>query len=224
MTLNIPRDHHEAVFILSKLSPEQSAALLNALREMRPAYRVADLAPAVSRNSGLDQNTVEKILELLAGLYRAKSQEGRSREAFLADVQYALRKILSGEKALSEDLWGSLVGLFSELLSLDSSLGVSSKANTIMTAYAYPVQRSRIFTEFRPVFLEDVQAEPNVGVIAHSLCIASYHDEKVQDFYFGLDTNDLKELRNVVDRALAKEATMKRMFVEKGMTVLGVAE
>jgi hypothetical protein len=82
-------------------------------------------------------------------------------------------------------------------------------------------QRSEIYSDIRVVFRPDnVDIAPSAAVIVHSLKIRYYEDYEQKAIYFGLSDNDLRQLRDTVDRAIKKHVSLKTMIGNFGIQCL----
>jgi hypothetical protein len=97
----------------------------------------------------------------------------------------------------------------------------AAKALDLRNAYERILLTSRIVSDIRPVFDDDdIKESVTAAMVNHTLQLkysGSAHDQ--QDLHIAVDIDDLKRLREQIDRALKKEAAA-RSFIEKGDAVL----
>ena len=81
--------------------------------------------------------------------------------------------------------------------------------------------RARFLSDIRPIFHLDVSEKPDSAVIIHMLQITQRDNfGNHADQYFALDSNDIRHLKTLIDRALKKEETLKGLMKKSGVTVL----
>lgn len=120
-----------------------------------------------------------------------------------------------------EDGWESLQDDVALLLDATSSLHSTARALELMAEQGNPLYACRTLTDFRPIFAEDPAVKPSVGVILHTLRLQYFRDdESVGDLYLALGYGDLMELRDALDRAIAKGDTLRRTLEEFGVTIV----
>ena len=84
---------------------------------------------------------------------------------------------------------------------------------------------ARILTDIRPIFHLDVLEKPESALLVHMLRITERDTfGKRADTYFALDSNDVRRLKGLVDRALKKEETLRNLMKDSGVTVLSPKE
>jgi hypothetical protein len=95
---------------------------------------------------------------------------------------------------------------------------VAAKARLVFIEHEHYLCYARIVTDIRPVFGLDVSRKPRAAMIAHTLKLV-YHEGKGKDtkeFFVALDPSSLDRLSELIERAKAKEETLK--------SVLGTAD
>lgn len=83
----------------------------------------------------------------------------------------------------------------------------------------------RAFTDLRPVFGDEINGMPDGAVLSHTLKFEFSHDEgQVGNFYLTLDDEDMKLLKQAIERAEAKAEAMQELLGSIGMTYLAPEE
>lgn len=218
--LSIPPRHERALADLVAMTQEERERLVNVIRQAPAALDLDVLAKKVASATKLDKDRASRLVWMLASLYRAR--EETPVDQFVDDVcdtAQASDKVL---RPKDED-WGSFKRDLKALLSCDDSLGITAKAKDIRGQHQNVYCKARILTDIRPVFSQDVGVEPPAGVIVHTLRLTTHPGgdfSASKDFYVALDELDLKELKRLVDRAVQKEATLRSLISQTGMTFL----
>lgn len=99
-----------------------------------------------------------------------------------------------------------LAGAFREILVAPAVAGLA-RAFDVGQEHERVVHTQRILTDLRPVFA-DPATEPLGVIVTHMLRIEAVVDGQVRATTFALDSSDLKELRELLDRAQAKQSSL----------------
>ena len=149
-----------------------------------------------------------QIAESLAGLYMARSMQDMSPDDFLEQVCDAMEAIPDEALRLPHSERESFKEKIRILLSSDA-FAIVAKAYDLATEER-TFCSSRILTDLRPVFGARVEDGPQAMVVLHTLRL-TYHEahKKHEEFFVILDADDLKQLRNQIDRAERKAETLR---------------
>ena len=203
------------------MTQEGRERLIDAIGKAPAVLDLDALAENVASSTELDKDQAPRLVRVLASLYRAR--EETPVDQFVDDVCDAAQAMEKGPLRPKDDDWDSFKRDLTALLSSDQSLGITAKANDIRSQHQNVYCKARILTDIRPVFRQDVGVEPPAGVIVHTLRFTTHPGgdfSTSKDFYVALDALDLKELKKLVDRAVQKEATLRSLISQTGMTCL----
>ena len=103
------------------------------------------------------------------------------------------------------------------------SLGLVVKAQDVLVAHARTYARARILSDIRPVFGNDVSAQPPAAVIVHMLNMIYNRAGRRENFTVALDEKDINQLIEVLERARVKNKTLKEIIEKSGLRYIGVA-
>lgn len=226
LPLEIPPSDFDALAQLVGLKAEEMAQLTGALRSATPTLSANRLAREVTAKGKLDLATTKRILRVLRSMYRIRIQLEAPLDELVNAVMVAIGRA-SKDRAtlrLDEERASRLRAELRDLLSLDDTLGVSARGMQVLQEHERTLCTARILTDARPVFRPDVTQDPAAMVLTHTLRL-DYHTRRtdsheVESFYVALDASDLRDLRHLIDRALAKEETVRRVIVKGGVRVL----
>src|SRR5208283_4076545 len=93
-----------------------------------------------------------------------------------------------------------------------------AKATGVMGDHDSVFLRTRVLTDIRTIFGPDVSALPKGAVILNMLKIAYQHSGEEDNFYVALDSEDVKTLITVLQRALAKATSLKTVLEKAGLS------
>lgn len=213
MKLEIPEDDREVLKPFLTSADVDADVLLDRLATARPALFADELARQVGADS--DQSAV--IHALLNMILTAESL-AEDRQQFVASIFRAL----VGDVADVETR-GRFDSRIQKVFALEA-LRVTAKALYVKVSNAATFCDARIFSELRPVFDgRDDDLRPVATVIAHQIKLV-YHSgpyHRREQVFITMDREDLESLRDVLDRALAKDGKLAASANTQGMIVLG---
>jgi hypothetical protein len=163
----------------------------------------------------------------VAGLYLTRDREGTPLEPFVNEQIFnALKRAEVFEKEENvESSWPKLQKFFSEALALHRSVGTAAKTGQVMTQHEHVFTNARLLTDVRPVFHPDVDDIPDAAVIVHMLRITERDaSNKRSDTYYALDSNDIRRLKAIIERAIKKEDTIRKMMSKSNIETLDPQE
>lgn len=206
--LKVPRADRAPLERLVALPAKDMQALKEALRKAEPAFLLKDLASRVAEKIKYEKSETYEVFRLLAKLYDIRAKQKVDVPTFASEVAHAAEE--AGIKPESND-WATFQSDLSDLLSFEESLGITSKAAEVMNEHQRIYCSARILTDLRPVFREEVAPGPAAAVIVHNLRINFHKPQEIEQFFVSMSSSDLKELRGIIDRALKKEASLKKV-------------
>jgi hypothetical protein len=195
--------------------------LLNAIGESQPALNVSKLAASiVTKVEGITIADLRSTLIATINLHsmRVRSPHPTSVEEHVNRVVRS--PLVEKAKGFSQQNKATLRDRLKRLLSLDAAIGVTAKAQSVMVDQDHTFCNVRILTDIRPIFSES--GEASAAVIIHNLRIGYHQDSKHQDFYVALDTDDIKKLKEAIERAEKKTATLQGLLKRSNVTYLEV--
>ncbi len=126
------------------------------------------------------------------------------------------------EVDFSEEEKVRLVSRLTELLEIEKSVGITSKASDVLTEHEHLFCGVRILTDIRPIFQDDLSSAPSEAVIIHTLKIAYHQDREHKEFYVAMDAGDIQKLKSAIERAELKDNSAKAMLDKADVLYLGV--
>lgn len=77
---------------------------------------------------------------------------------------------------------------------------------------------ARVITQLRPIFDDDATQGPRGAIMTHVLRVDTFaRGQRGESFYFGMDDDDLDELKAVVDRAIDKRGSTRAYVPKVGL-------
>jgi hypothetical protein len=193
-------------------------ALVRAFQETGLTPSVAMLTAEVSNRSGKPVSIIEPIVRTFISLAMTRARLDKDVRSFASELVDELRQ----DKALNDHEKGALDAKFTEqvgaILACERSLRATAKALDISAQSERVVYESRIISDIRPVFPETsdgTAGQPLQAVVLHTLRLECHGEFQHQ--HFTLTGKDLQELKEVVERALAKEKVLIDLLQGSGL-------
>jgi len=71
---------------------------------------------------------------------------------------------------------------------------------------------SKVVTDIRIIFNDDLEEKDRNAMIVHGLNIEYYSANDIKNFHVSLTTTDLKDLKDVIERAISKENIINKDY------------
>ncbi len=215
MVLVVPDEAREPMADLVRLQPHQRDPLLEALAQAPPAVSLDQFTTHLPRIEGLSHAQQRQIVLTLMSLYHLIEHSGRSPEDVASEVVSALQYDNIGDLEDDENAARDFREFLLQLLSFDQSLGVTLKAGELLIENENNFSSARVVSDLRPVFLNRDDPEPRAAMVVHKLRI-EIHETGYQ-YYFALDSLDIRLLQQVLQRAELKEKALKQTAEKAGL-------
>jgi hypothetical protein len=222
MLVTIPQEHKAAIAKLVSLSDDETSRLLDALNTLAPTIWPHALAKQAATKSALVAEDISSIVDALISLIASRDRNNFSTEKVVNDVaEAAASEGLAGIQAGSPE-WTKLVERLTSFLSLERSLGVTSRALNVMTQHKHPFKSARILTDIRTVFSTGDDPQPIAALIVHNLQLTTVTDGYYHTFVAALDSLDLRSVASVINRAIKKEDRLKGVIQKSGLSYIEI--
>ncbi|SRR6266446_2728359 len=222
--VTIPESARPAIHSLAHLSAEDFRVFLSALERAKPAgtpslfsKHVAEHAPKIS------SSTIKMIVNELFSMNYAFEDMDIPPAELAQSVAEAAFLEQSEEFPIDVADRDILKDRLTKLFVLKASLGLTSKAVGLLTDAEHLFFTARILTDVRPVFNEEGDVV-EATVILHNLVLHYGENDDHKDFVVTLDTNDIKALREVLDRADNKAKALKSLLKRSEISYLDLEE
>lgn len=215
--LSVPKQFLQGFEKLKRLDEASLATLLAVLRSEQPALFREDFAEkAASRLPSVSAADAKEIIGTLLGFYWGRESAGLSTSDFV--------DALVAQHFAAGDARADLMKRYLREFLGTESLIVTSKAFDVLTEHEHTVHDLRIITDLRPIFkessLEEPVSAPAAAVITHTLKISYHRGREVAEFFLALDDQDIGLLKQLFERAAAKEDSLKRLLEQSGIPCL----
>ena len=195
--LNVPKSERAGLTLLYDMPEESFKALLTAL-ERSPSDSTPDIP-------GMSPYQLKRVIDSIKSMYEVRTYNDVPLDRFVKDICESLAEHSDIKTADDPKLSDRLT----RLMSIDT-LNIAAKAALLRHEYPYTFCSARILSDARPVFGPDPSDPPVAMVIAHTLKL-EYHGAAghLNELYMALDSDDISQLREVLDRAEAKSQSLR---------------
>lgn len=191
---------------LASLSAPVVKDLIAALNKTQPRASHDAFTSAVKQTLKRQFPDVDQVVDALLSLSIGRDYVGASLEEFAESVTQADKLKLTSRQR--QTLKARLV----QFLRCES-LTITAKIVTLTIERPNLVIDTRIVTDLRPIFGDDVGKGPRGSLVTHTLLI--HHLDSRQQHAttgFAFDSDDLAKLRRVLARAEEKETRLKELL------------
>jgi len=216
--LRIPEQYQAGFDKLVALNSAQVDALIAGLESQPVGITAAKAAPVLAPAlTPLSVNEVREIVEFVISFYVVRSAYDTTPEQFVVSLAEAIQA--ARDKTKSKDHGALSRDRLDKLLNIES-IRITSKATALLTDHDHVFCTARIYTDVRHVF-QTPDNRPVGAVIFHTLKLTYFgRDGRHDNFYLALDSSDIGDLRDVLNRADLKEKTLRSELEVTGIRCL----
>jgi len=204
----IPEYYRPGFDAIINLDNNEALALASVIKDIPVGASPRAFLNRLKKQLNIDQ--IDKIALTLTGLVGIRASEKTSDPETVQEIVESYVDVLDSE--LPKDKFDSLIDKLLLFFSNFSNLNSTYKAHSLLLSNDKIYRSSKIISDIRLVFNDDIQQANRHGVIIHKLKLRYQNDEEEKEFYMSLDTSDLKELKVQVERALEKDTIIKEDY------------
>lgn len=216
--LRVPRQYEGGFAKIRDLSDESTRELLAALREAPDTFNQNSLSLAVAKQvDTIAASDVEEIVPALLSLYAHRDHSQSAISDAAEGIAQAMEESRSERFRLSPEERDDFEKRLALLLNVDQ-LNIVARAGRLLLENEHSLREARIVTDARPVFEPDnPEAHPKAAVMVHMLKLSYRGDNTTKNFIVALDNNDLRDLREQIERAISKIETLESVLKAAGV-------
>ncbi len=227
--LKIPEPFLEQFTLLKNLKREQREILIQELEKITTDYIEfsTDQFESISSKLKMDQKDLRDLLDLILEIFfiQYSDEQKTSVEDFLKKLEEGIKDTKNDKVIPVDGEWEEYMAFWESIFSMDKTIGLLAKANNIRKDYDYRYLKSKIYTEIRPIFSRNIDTDlANAAILYHNLKIQYRQEFLPEHFFISLNPEDLRNLKEVVDRALEKEKNLIKLFNLKDLKLINKRE
>ena len=222
--LTIPKQFYIGFERLLRMDDNARQELIVALKDIKPALtprnvasQIADKTPSIAKSD---------LALIVSATISLRSIRARKDYA-IPDIANALVNGIKSARNLSKpDGWETpgFAHFLEEILSPNETLEIVAKALGVLTDHEHVYCGAKILTEIRPIFGTNAEESPETAVLTHMLKISYHENKEHKEFFVALDTKDVRDLLEILQRADAKTRGLKAFFKDHNITYLDVEQ
>lgn len=209
----IPEEYEVGLAELIKLSNDSVQEIISALESVAPSIRYKSLADRLApKVSSVPKDELEEIIEVLYALNSIRTGVEVPTDFFVDDICEAINE--SDSELLTEA--SGVCELFKKnfIRLLESkTLEIASKSAMLLREHGKTYCSARVLSDIRPIFGESVETAPVAAMVIHTLKITYHQGDSLKDFFLAMNTKDVQKLKELLNRADAKAASLKTFTV-----------
>lgn len=212
--LTVPKEYRDgltAVLAMSETAAEEFSIVLKT--EDKALVRddlVKFLTDRVEKTTAVE---VESIVEALLWMFTGLGILDISREEITRDVSN------SPDLELKDEEREKLARRLAKFLD-SKALAIAWKTLDVLNDVDKNFYEARVLTDIRPIFGGDIGELPAAAVIIHTLKIHYHHGSRHEEIFVTLNTYDIMQLQEALDRAARKAESLKSLLAAAGITYL----
>jgi len=208
---HIPSQTKPGIEFLLKKSKEEWGKLISDLSSLPEDLTFEQLSVHITQSLNCSSDNAEDVGRFIIGLFQFRTEKYLSAEIITEELCSLLEKSAEKEIKLAESKCSDFKSFISQLLEI-SNIGMKVKGMNLMFDYTAILENSTILTDFRPIYEFDLNKNVRKGIISHILKINYRENYESKSIYLTMDTDDLKELNEKIDRAVKKENILRKSF------------
>lgn len=222
--LTVPEKQKSGLIKLLRLSDTSLDQIISAFDGIAPKFFPEELATQVmSKVEGVSSDDLLEIINMLLSLSSHRVHDDTPPEELAEQVIQALLEGSADAQSLLRSKQQTFRQRLVRLLKIETIL-VSAKASRILQSQENLFCSARILTDIRPVFGSDPSVPPNSAVMVHMLNLSFHHEGELKELYIAMDSLDIEQLREVLDRAELKTQSLKTLIKRAGVSLLDPGE
>ena len=219
--IEIPTEQKRYFQYFVSMSSEMRVTIIDILRKAESPLNLSVVSSTVARALKAEKSMANGLLSVLLSLYGTYERTRLSASDFASQIMDAAESI---PNKLTKAHWRDFERQVKEILTMEESLGVTSKAIEIGTNYERPFSEAKVMTDLRPIFHSNPSMKPVAATLVHVLKIKYFEAHEEREIFFALDSNDIANLQKELSRAAKKEETLKGYFKETGLRLWEITD
>jgi hypothetical protein len=205
--LRIPKSSLSGLTAISKFDSSQISAFAQFLSTAPVGIQMNEIVSFLGKTFDLTIKTSEDIVQSLIS-FRSLLDSNDIDFETLSDQLVSSYKESTQQDP--ENLKQNLLQIFQNFKTIKLTL----KAGTLLSNDSAIYSEGKIVTDIRIIFNDDLKEKGRNAVIVHGLNIEFYSSNEVKNFHISMTTTDLKDLQDVIERAIEKEDIISKDYSE----------
>lgn len=214
----IPEEFISGFKELSFLKKDLTDKISDILKKMDIGDGPETLAKKLSDNKHLSKLDLSLISLTIFSLISLAQKENIDHLVDDLTQAYSFQK-----KEVQKDEITNLKNNLITILNSIDKINLTFKAKELQLEHDKIFTDCRVISDVRLIFLDKLDESPKQALVIHNLKVEYQQDEKIKESFFALDLDDLKKLKEQIERAIEKENIIKRK-INQEITFIEIKE
>lgn len=215
----IPENFKPGFDLITELTQEQANIIVSVLNDSVSGTQPIELAKSVTEKIGKSIADLTKAFHSIFSLINLKAQVENPLDELVADIVNSYKEM---RPELLQDKADSLNKYLTLFLSADGKVKHTIKSTLLAHEAEKNYIDSRIISDIRIVFDDDISKTDQCAVIVHQLKIAYQNANEIKEIFVTLDLKDLNKLREHINRALEKDKLIRNKTFSPSLTYIEI--
>lgn len=205
ISLSIPKRDANSLIKLVSLEKSEFEVITLILSRIINKFTLEHIKEAITNSGVIPAEDVDITAKVIMGLFNTKGGVNSSSEEYADMIIDACFQ--DGEP--TADQKNNII----KLISTEGPFKYAAKASDLKLAGDKLLSASRIFTDLRPIFSDDVKCEGVKSIIINTLKL-EYRNElgENQSLSLSIDAEDLSKLKDAIIRTESKNLELRRLL------------
>tara|TARA_R110002167_G_scaffold121052_2_gene299300 strand:- start:4258 stop:4953 length:696 start_codon:yes stop_codon:yes gene_type:complete len=207
-----------------KLSQDQVQDIIGELNQSKFGLDSDKIVTLLEQKESLKNYSYSELKSIVKTVYSLLGIEDDSESERNQRIDDLIDSIINNsESDIDESNSEKLKGYLTLFLAIKGWTKQTIKGFQLLRENERNIINSKIITDIRVVFDDDFE-DSNVenAVILHKLKIEYSHNTEIKEMFFALDSNEILELLNTLERAIKKESVLRNKDTSKALTFLSL--
>lgn len=204
----IPQRFKEGFKLLLSLNDESTKILISKLNDFEVGGGMVTFRNFMHSLPIVNIDDISETIFSFGGLLNNK--DGDDDKQIANDLIDSLN--LDSEETLDKDKRNDYLERLLVIFENSQNIKISYKALMLSNDVPRIFNESKIISDIRVIFGDEIESDKKFAVVSHQLKIDLIEDSREKSIHINMDIEDLKKLRNQIDRAFVKDALMKQEF------------
>ena len=218
--MRIPQSELKVLKKFIKIPSEQQDLILQKFSEISPTVTLKSIETLIMKELNYEQKDSQKFIKFLLNFYINYFFFKGSIEEFNEEVIIPSFILDKSKIKIEEKDFNKIKSITEKILSLDKTIGIISKISYLSDENPNHYLKSHLITDLRYIFYSEPTEIPDYALIKHTLKLNYFSNKKLQEIFITLDNEDLKELKQNIERAIEKEKTLRELCKRNRTNIL----
>jgi hypothetical protein len=216
----IPPPYQNGFKIFLGFSDKQRDELISSLEAEPLGAFPRKISSKIADGLGIKKIEADEIISALFSLYNLKDITNASAKQIADDLVESMLSFVEDKKMVSERVPEQIL----RILTSQSPFALTFKSADLFSEREKLVVNTRIISDIRPIFCDGGSLEIEGATVIHTLKIEYDENGATKEIFLGLDDQDLKKLKENIQRAEQKSALIPKTFGTQKIKFIEIEE